>query len=73
MLADLGFTNPSSLEGYHVISWESLLDLLRTEELSEIEVVEGSLDEHGDHLLSTAACWSRRGGAIAGLSTLPNR
>ena len=50
VLADLGFTNSDSLEGYHVITWDSLLDLLRTEEMSEIEVVEGLLDEVDDLL-----------------------
>jgi hypothetical protein len=50
VLAALGFGDPASLEGYHVITWESLLDLLHTEEMSEIEVVEGLLDEVDDLL-----------------------
>ncbi|MBK8049314.1 MAG: AAA family ATPase [Anaerolineales bacterium] len=36
------------LEGRFVIGWDSLLDMLRTEEMSEIEVVEGYLDEVDD-------------------------
>lgn len=38
------------LEGYYTISWDGLLELLRTEEMSEIEVVEGYLDEVDDLL-----------------------
>lgn len=38
------------LGGRHVIDWDSLLEILKTEEMSEIEVVEGYLDE-ADELL----------------------
>jgi hypothetical protein len=38
------------LPGHYVISWDSLLELLRTEEMSEIEAVEGYLDEADDLL-----------------------
>lgn len=50
VLAELGFADPAGVDGYHEITWESLLDLLRTEEMSEIEVVEGLLDETDDLL-----------------------
>jgi hypothetical protein len=38
------------LPGHYSISWDSLLELLRTEEMSEIEAVEGYLDEADDLL-----------------------
>ncbi len=38
------------LPGHYTIGWDSLLELLRTEEMSEIEAVEGYLDEADDLL-----------------------
>ena len=38
------------LPGHYTIAWDSLLELLRTEEMSEIEAVEGYLDEADDLL-----------------------
>jgi hypothetical protein len=38
------------LLGHYAVSWDNLLELLRTEELSEIEAVEGYLDEADDLL-----------------------
>lgn len=38
------------LPGHYTIAWDSLLDLLRTEEMSEIEAIEGYLDEADDLL-----------------------
>jgi hypothetical protein len=38
------------LPGHYTITWDSLLELLRTEEMSEIEAVEGYLDEADDLL-----------------------
>ncbi|HAJ34342.1 MAG TPA: hypothetical protein DCL15_01435 [Chloroflexi bacterium] len=37
-----------NLEGHYTMTWEALRDLLRTEQMSEIEVVEGYLDEVDD-------------------------
>jgi len=37
-----------NVEGHYTISWGALRDLLRTEQMSEIEVVEGYLDEVDD-------------------------
>jgi hypothetical protein len=37
-----------NVEGHYTVSWGSLRDLLRTEQMSEIEVVEGYLDEVDD-------------------------
>ena len=47
VLAELQIDN---LEGRFVVSWDSLLDMLKSEEMSEIEVVEGYLDEADDLL-----------------------
>ncbi len=35
-------------DSHHLISWDALRDLLRTEQMSEIEVIEGYLDEVDD-------------------------
>jgi hypothetical protein len=45
VLAALAIDN---VEGHYTISWDALRDLLRTEQMSEIEVVEGYLDEVDD-------------------------
>lgn len=47
ILAELGV---DGLEGHFVVGWESLLEILGTEEMSEIEAVEGYLDEADDLL-----------------------
>lgn len=47
VLAELGVNR---LPGHYTVGWDSLLELLRTEEMSEIEVVEGYLDEADDLL-----------------------
>ncbi len=47
VLAELGV---SQLPGHYTVGWDSLLELLRTEEMSEIEAVEGYLDEADDLL-----------------------
>jgi hypothetical protein len=47
VLRELGV---QQLPGHHTIGWDSLLELLRTEEMSEIEAVEGYLDEADDLL-----------------------
>jgi hypothetical protein len=47
VLAELGV---GQLPGHYRIGWDSLLELLRTEEMSEIEAVEGYLDEADDLL-----------------------
>jgi len=36
------------ITGHHTMTWDALRDLLRTEQMSEIEVVEGYLDEVDD-------------------------
>jgi len=38
----------NNVEGHYTVSWGALRDLLRTEQMSEIEVVEGYLDEVDD-------------------------
>ena len=38
------------LDGCYTVGWESLLEMLKSEEMSEIEVVEGYLDETDDLL-----------------------
>ena len=38
------------LPGHYTVAWDSLLELLRTEQMSEIEAVEGYLDEADDLL-----------------------
>jgi hypothetical protein len=45
VLAELGI---DELPGVGVLTWETLLDTLQTEEMSEIEVIEGYLDEVDD-------------------------
>ncbi len=47
VLKELGVQH---LPGQYTIAWDSLLELLRTEEMSEIEAVEGYLDEADDLL-----------------------
>jgi hypothetical protein len=42
--------NVQRLPGHYTISWDSLREMLRTEEMSEIEAVEGYLDEADDLL-----------------------
>ncbi len=47
VLAELGV---GQLPGHYTIGWDSLLELLRSEEMSEIEAIEGYLDEADDLL-----------------------
>ena len=47
VLTELGV---SQLPGHYTMGWDNLLELLRTEEMSEIEAVEGYLDEADDLL-----------------------
>jgi hypothetical protein len=47
VLGELGIHH---LPGHYTIGWDSLLELLRTEQMSEIEAVEGYLDEADDLL-----------------------
>lgn len=39
-----------NVEGHYTVTWEALRDLLRNEQMSEIEVIEGLLDEVDDLL-----------------------
>ncbi|HMN27016.1 MAG TPA: AAA family ATPase [Caldilineaceae bacterium] len=54
VLAELGV---DELPGVGRLTWESLLDTLKTEEMSEIEVIEGYLDEVDD--LYERALWAQ--------------
>jgi len=47
VLAELGV---AELPGCYTVAWDSLLELLRTEQMSEIETIEGYLDEADDLL-----------------------
>jgi len=47
VLAELGILESSP---YAVIDWDDLIDMLRTEEMSELEIIEGYLDEVDDLL-----------------------
>lgn len=58
--AVLGTLAIDNVEGRYTITWEALRDLLRTEQMSEIEVIEGYLDEVDD--LIERARWDQARG-----------